>query len=412
MASWPCRLASSVRPLRQHGEQLVVGEVREGGHRHQVGVDPIERCRWPGRRRRCAAGRLARRRAGGGPAGEDRAGAGCRQPACRRRVRRGRRRPSRRRRSPAARVRAPSDGMVPESGAVPRGCRRASESARGPARASTAPRGTTRRPVPARRPVPVVGGSVVIGRACRRWSVPSPSTAHSMSCGPPYVSATVTAAAWRAGGALRPAGGRCHHRTDVTNRPVRSRTAVQPLDLAGDECGRVAGDSGEREAVGATGDGIGAEQHAAEASVEHRLHEHRHVGVDETGVLGGLGRGNTRSTPRGSAASSATSRIDSNTPAIDDVAAVLAGRRRADDDLGRGIGGEEAPCGDGSGLLGERPVSGEHDAGKGRESGRPGGSEIRGLGARHRRVEGGRIVERHDGWERKSVHGRHPRTRA
>ena len=137
--------------------------------------------------------------------------------------------------------------------------------------------------------VPDLGGSAVIGRACSRCRSPSASTAHSTSCGPPKVRSTSAASRAR----RRRVGGRRAlgvPRADLADAAAAVEDTRPAVDLARDELVGAAGDGGDDDAIASAGDGIGAEQHAAPCGLQHRLDEDGHVGVDEPGEAGPLGR--------------------------------------------------------------------------------------------------------------------------
>ena len=248
--------------VAQQGEQLAVAEA----------VDA--RAPPPDRRRRdrqvdaeigqraCAAGRRATRHGAAGRAGGDRAGAGGRRRgAVDAEHGRGRRRPGRRRRPRAGcgagRRRAPC-----RSAPAPRAGRRAAASSHRSCSSVDRASGNDSATGPGPNTVPVVGGSVVIGRACSRCSSPSWSTAHSTSCGPPYVRAA------SAGEPGEAAQDRCRgalgvRRADLAHPAAAVEDTRPTVDLAGHELVGTAGDGGDDDAVAPAGDGIGAEEHAA-----------------------------------------------------------------------------------------------------------------------------------------------------
>ena len=224
-ASWPCRLTSARWPLRSSASSSrlprpsTAGTSARSASTRSMRSTPRSGSAVRSRPTRQAA---RSRRAGG------------RGSSRRRTPRRGPSAPSRSRSAAATPSTATTSGLRRRApaGAVP-----VNESAsRRPSRSGSSHRscssvdkasGNDSATGPGPKTVPLVGGSVVIGRACSRCSAPSWSTAHSTSCGPPYVRA-----AWRARRARRrriPAGGRSasDERTSRT-RPRRSRTPVHP----------------------------------------------------------------------------------------------------------------------------------------------------------------------------------------
>ena len=166
--------------------------------------------------------------------------------------------------------------------ATPRADRRAAERPRGRPRAVGAAARTSRPPDRGRARGPVARASsprAVIGRLCSSTIVPSASIAHSMSCGPPNVrlARRASRASWRRGA---PGGQPAGRASSVSARRPRSRQRqLHAVDLAAHQAVGPAGDGGHDEAVGAAGDRVGAEQHAAPRRPEERLHEHGDRGL-------------------------------------------------------------------------------------------------------------------------------------
>ena len=408
-ASWPCRLTSAALTVAQQGEQLVVAEPVEGGHGGEVGVDAIDE----------VGGQVGQRAAQAADAPRRPEAAGRRpriEPAqhAADAARRRRARPRSAAATPSTAItsglrRSAPAGDVPVSASASRRPSRSGSSQRSCSSVDSAS-GNDSATGPGPNTVPDVGGSVVIGRACRRCSSPSPSTAHSTSCGPPYVRSARRAsrASWRRIGDGRPRRRR-PERTSRT-RPRRSSTPVQPSTSPDTSRSGPPATAATTMRSRRPDTGIGAEQHAAPRGLQHRLDEDRHVGVDEAGEAGPVGRAqHRRRAPTSSSASPSTSRIESKTPAIDDASPsspvddertttgtrALGGRRHAT--RRRRHRGRAAT----SAVVSTTPGS----------AGRPavaGAGEVRRLRPDEVGTTGGRVVERDDGWGRDGVHGARP----
>ena len=168
--------------------------------------------------------------------------------------------------------------------------------------------------------VPDVGGSVVIGRACSRCR-------RAVRVDGPL---DVLRSGERPAGVLGEAGQATQHvrrrtrrvagGTDLDDAAAAVEHTRPAVRRAGDELVRAARDRGDDHPVVASGQRIGAEEHAApggDAASAARARPSRRR-RDRRDGPGGRTRG-PRSTAASTAASPDTSRTDSNTPAIDDA---------------------------------------------------------------------------------------------
>ena len=354
--------------VAEHGEQLLVGQSCGAGTRRRGRRRPGRRGRWRAPAARRGGGRRAMRRAGGAPAGAGRSGAAGRGGARRRRAGRDRRRRGRRRRHEVA-ARGPSaPGDVPVSSSASRSPSRNGSSHRSCSSVASGS-GNVSATGPGPNTVPAVGGRVVIGRACSRCRAPVASTAHSTSWGPP----NARPASWpsRASRRSTAAGGRGASPTERTSttRPRRSRTPVQP-SVAPDTSW-----SGPPATAATTMrswrpvSGSAPNSTPPHTAVEHRLHEHGHLGVDEPDLAGPFGR--AVHLVDGEQERGLAGHVEDRLEHAGHRrrVAVLAGRRRAHDDRHAPVVGDGAPRGHGVVVGLRSPGRREDGAGQGRQPG-------------------------------------------
>ena len=366
-------------PVAQHGEQLRRrASVSSAGHRGEVGVDVVDEVdRQVGERRAQATDAP-----GGAQAAGRRARIELAPDAAAWRVdaeqRRGRRRRGRRRRSRARWPGRRRSATCPVSSSASRSPSRRGSSQRSCSSVDSGS-GNDSATGPGPKTVPDVGGRVVIGRACRRWTRPASSTAHSTSCGPPKArpASPPRRASWRS----TASGGRGASPIERTSidpaAPVEHRRPA--IGGTGHELVRPTGDGGDDDAVMATGQRVGAEQHPAPRRMQHRLDEDGHRGVDEAGAPGPVGgaRGPRRRRRRTSDRS-LTSRIDSNTPAIDE-ASPSSPVEEERTTTGTAPPSDTACQAATASSIAAGPRRRQHDAGQGRQARRPGQGQVGGL---------------------------------
>ena len=121
----------------------------------------------------------------------------------------------------------------------------------------------------ARAPSPIA----VIGRLWSITTPPSDSMAHSMSWAAPNVDDARRASLTSLRRVRRARNASGTSALASRSRPRADERHVHAVDLTAHEAVRTAGHGGDHEAVGAAGDRIGTEQHAAPCRLEERLHE-------------------------------------------------------------------------------------------------------------------------------------------
>ena len=188
-------------------------------------------------------------------------------------------------------------------------------------------------------------------------------------------------------------------RTDLADASAPVDQGSPAIDLSRDQRVRPTIDGGDEEAVTAPGHRVSAEQHATPLGIDHRLHQHRHRGVDEAGLAGGRCRPD-HGVDR-----------DEEVLLVADVqhgfeharhrrlTAVLAGRRRAHHDPRRAVTGEATPGVGGRFDVVRAPAGGQHHTRQRRQAGGAGAGQVGGLGTDERRIDGAWVVQLDDGWK-------------
>ena len=396
-----------VAAVAEHGEQLRVRQVVERGHVEQVGVDLVDEVggqlrqrvtqatdppggpEAPGRRSRIEAAEEAAGLGVGTDGGEVGGGHAV----------------------DGDDERAAADGL---GGTDAREQQRLAQAvaerarARGPARGWRAARGRTRRPGRDRRRGRWRATSVVIGPGLeqddRAVVVDGPLEVLRAAVGGGGGGGEPGQAAQRLGG--RPEGAVGSAGADLADAAAAVEHGGPAVDLAADEGVGTAGHRGHDEAVVPAGDGIGAEEHAAPARLEHRLDEHGHRGVDHAGLTGG-GRGAEHGGERlAEGALVADVEHGLEHAGHRGGGAVLAGRGGAHHDGVGAVGGHGPPGLQGAGVVRGRPAGGEHHAGERGKPGVAGASQVGRLGPGVGGIGGRGVVERDDGGSGGRGHGR------